>query len=178
MNKEVGGKKMRVFFAIWPDSAERNALAAWQAPLKKLCGGRAMRPDTLHLTLVFMGEVAQQRLDELRAAAQEISGEPFELSLDTARYWRHNRIVHAAPEQTPVALNRLAEALTASLRKHGFRLDERRYVAHVTLLRDAKWNETALPPMPAVTWRAREYVLVQSLGGRYVVLARFLLSGQ
>ena len=47
----------RVFFALWPTAAERAQLAAWQAPLKRLCGGRAMRGETLHNTLVFIGDV-------------------------------------------------------------------------------------------------------------------------
>jgi 2'-5' RNA ligase len=47
----------RVFFALWPTPAESAQLAAWQAPLKSLCGGRAMRGETLHNTLAFIGDV-------------------------------------------------------------------------------------------------------------------------
>ena len=47
----------RVFFALWPTAAERGQLSVWQAPLKRLCGGRAMRGETLHNTLVFIGDV-------------------------------------------------------------------------------------------------------------------------
>lgn len=49
---------IRLFFALWPNDAERAALAAWQPPLLELCGGKAMRADTLYATLVFLGEVA------------------------------------------------------------------------------------------------------------------------
>ncbi len=84
---------MRVFFALWPDDAERAALAAWQPPLEALYGGKAMRAETLHNTLVFLGNVAERRLEALKLAAQEAPGRAFALRLEEARYWGHNHIV-------------------------------------------------------------------------------------
>ena len=63
-------KSVRVFFALWPDDAERAALAAWQLPLHKLCSGRIIRADTLHNTLVFLGNVEAHRLEAPYLAAQ------------------------------------------------------------------------------------------------------------
>lgn len=87
----------RVFFALWPDEAVRSALSAWQPSLRELCGGDAMRADTLHSTLVFLGEVETHRLEALLLAAREVAGSPFEIDFDVARYWGHNHIVYAAP---------------------------------------------------------------------------------
>ncbi len=167
----------RLFFALWPGEAERAALAGWLPHLHKLCGGRIMRPDTLHATLVFLGGVPEHRLEALHLAAQETDFQAFELTLDHAHYWGHNHIVHAAPEATPPNLAELVDRLERNLRKHRFVFDERPYKPHVTLLRNARWSDAALPPMPAVNWKFREFVLVQSLsdeqGARYEVLERF-----
>jgi 2'-5' RNA ligase len=180
MDKPSKERSARVFFALWPGDAERAALAAWQPPLKKLCGGKAMRAETLHNTLVFLGDVAQHRLEALKLAAQEAVGAPFELCLDEARYWGHNHILYAAPSRTPEALQRLVAALEQRLRQHRFHFDRRDYKPHITLLRHAKWRDEPLPPMPTVTWDARSFALVQSLsdenGARYQVLARFPLA--
>jgi RNA 2',3'-cyclic 3'-phosphodiesterase len=171
---------VRLFFAVWPSESERAALAAWQSSLRDLCGGREMRADTLHSTLVFLGEVAGHRLEALRLAAQEVSGRDFGLNLTTAHYWGHNHIVYAAPQTTPPQLAELVTGLERSLRKHRFRFDDRPYKPHVTMLRNAQWSDAKLPPMPAVRWQVGDFVLVQSLsderGARYKVLARFPLQ--
>jgi 2'-5' RNA ligase len=167
----------RLFFALWPSAAGRTALSAWQPPLSELCGGSPMRADTLHATLVFLGEVAEHRLESLQLAAQETDFRRFELKLAAAHYWGHNRIVYAAPETTPQPLAELVRDLELNLRRHRFRFEERPYKPHVTLLRHAKWGDAPLPPVPAVRWQVRNFALVQSLGGeqgaRYEVLARF-----
>lgn len=179
MGKSLGEKSVRVFFALWPDEAERAALAAWQARLHKVCGGSAMRAATLHGTLVFLGDVAQHRLEALQLAAQEVEGECFDLAFDVARYWGHNHIVYAAPHMVPPRLENLAHDLELSLIKHRFRFDQRTYKPHVTLLRHAQWSDAPLPEMEKVVWRVRSFALVQSApdeqGTNYSVLARFPL---
>ncbi len=168
---------LRLFFALWPSAAERTALAAWLPPLRERCGGRAMRADTLHATLVFLGDVAEHRLEALYLAAQETDFGGFALNLTTAHYWGHNHIVYAAPDVIPAQLADLVGELERNLRRHRFRFEQRSYKPHVTLLRHAKWSDLELPPVPAVRWRVRSFALVQSLsdeqGARYKVLARF-----
>jgi len=172
-------KPVRVFFALWPNDAERSALAAWQPALQQLCGGRATPADKLHNTLVFLGELQPERLEALQLAAQEVRGVCFDLVFDIARYWGHNHIVYAAPAIVPKVLALLVSELEQRLRQHHFRFDQRAYKPHVTLLRHAHWMDSPLPLMRKVVWEMREFALVQSLsegaGVRYEVLARFRL---
>lgn len=173
--------KARVFFALWPSAAERRAMARWQAPLKDLCGGRAMRSDTLHVTLLFLGEIPADRLEALKLAAEEVAGQPFALRFDRARYWGHNHIAYAAPSAVPEALRDLAAALEQRATQHRFRFERRPYKPHITLLRNARWTDDPLPALPPVDWQVREFVLVLSSpdenGAHYEVLARFPLKG-
>jgi 2'-5' RNA ligase len=55
----------RVFFALWPDPAVRARLHAESLRLSRLLGGKPSQPDSLHLTLVFVGEVENARLADL-----------------------------------------------------------------------------------------------------------------
>jgi 2'-5' RNA ligase len=139
-----------------------------------------MHGETLHNTLVFIGEIEQSRLEALQLAAQEVSGESFELCFDAARYWGHNHIVYAAPVHVPQHLQHLASALEQRLIRHRFKFDPREYKPHVTLLRNAHWTDVPLPEMPPVRWRVKDFALVQSMSqdgvASYRVLARFLLS--
>lgn len=168
---------VKVFFALWPTAAERNQLAEWQTPLNRLCGGRAMRGENLHNTLVFIGNVEQSRLEALQLAALEVSAECFELCFEEARYWGHNRIVYAAPGHVPQHLAQLVSALEQRLTMHRFKFDLREYKPHVTLLRKASWTDAPLPKMHPVCWQIQDFALVQSMlqGGAasYQVLARF-----
>jgi len=172
--------KTKVFFALWPTAAESSRLAAWQKPLKLMCGGRAMLGGSLHNTLVFIGTIPQSRLEPLQLAAQEVSGEDFELCFDIARYWGHNHIVYAAPVQLPPPLTQLVIALEQNLVRHGFKFDDREYRPHVTLIRNARWTDAPLPAMQPVCWKITEFVLVQSMShegaAAYRVLARFPLE--
>jgi len=171
---------VKVFFALWPTAAERSQLDAWQKPLQHLCGGRAMRGETLHNTLVFIGDVEQSRLEALRLAALEVSAACFELSFDEARYWGHNHIVYAAPGHVPQHLAQLVSALEQCLTQHRFKFDQREYKPHVTLLRNAHrtdvpkignplptsgWAELTppLPEMHPVRWQIQDFALVQSV---------------
>ncbi len=170
-------EQARVFFALWPGRGGRGGLAAWQAELQPLCGGRPMHPENLHATLVFLGGVAVHRLEALQLVAQEVEVEAFELCFDTARYWGHNHIAFAAPSHVPPRLLHLVRRLEERLRKHRFHFDHRPYKPHITLLRNAHWSDDPLPTMPEVRWQVDGFALVQSLsdeqGSRYEVLARF-----
>lgn len=180
MNKQARETSARVFFALWPDDAERAALAAWQPVLHELCGGRSMRADILHATLVFLGDVVLHRLEALQLAAQEVEGAPFDLAFEAAHYWGHNHIVFAAPRTVPQQLAQLVQALERGLKKHRFYFDQRPYKPHITLLRHAQWSDVPLPEMQRVVWRVRDFALAQSApdeeGANYRVLARIPLN--
>lgn len=171
---------VRVFFALWPTAAERGALAAWQAPLKGLYGGRMMRSETLHSTLVFVGEIEPARLEPLRRAGQEACAEGFDLRFTAARFWGRNHIVYAAPDHVPPPLAQLVGSLEQSLARRGFTFDPREYKPHITLLRNARWTGAELKTMQPVCWRILDFALMESVPQGelmgYRTLARFPLK--
>lgn len=138
-----------------------------------------MRDQTLHATLIFIGNVATDRLETLQQVAGEICAENFELRLDVARYWNHNRIVYAAPGHMPQPLAQLVDTLAQRLEAYSVKFDRRDYLPHVTLLRNARWSDAPLPAMPPVNWQIRDFTLMQSTQRdglpEYRVLARFPL---
>jgi 2'-5' RNA ligase len=171
--------RARVFFALWPDSPVRAALADAAERAHAECGGRITAREKIHLTLFFVGGIDRSRIAELETCAQRVTAASFDLDLDVLGYWRHNRIVWAGTRETPAALSALMSGLTRSLELAGYRGEDRPYAPHVTLVRNAKHapRETALA---VPRWRAREFVLVESAGGgtRYDVLAQWPLSAR
>lgn len=170
---------LRLFFALWPDDATRDALSRTGKWLHQRWGGRRMRADTLHITLAFLGSTPADQLDVLTACADTVHADAFELVLDQAGYWRHNRIGWLGAGDTPPQHLELVEALNTQLQAAGFSVDSRPHVPHVTLLRKSMGGE--VPPCTPVRWPVSEFVLVKSRteseGAQYEVIRRWPLKG-
>lgn len=168
---------MRLFFALWPSIATAEVLCAWARRLRRDTGGRVVLARNIHLTLAFLGEVEEVRVPELRRIP--IWGERHRLPIECAAYWARNSILWVGPEQVPAPLALLAARLHDLLAARGFRTEQRRFAAHVTLLRKARAPE-AQPPLPEVDWPVEECVLVRSAptaqGARYEILQRYPLA--
>jgi 2'-5' RNA ligase len=177
VNAAVGGGRARLFFAFWPDAAVRDALAALAADAQTACGGRMTAPEKIHLTLFFVGDIERVRIAALEAAAESLCTAPFDLVLDRLGRW-HNGIVWAGTSKCPPALAALAADLHGALGRAGVHGEERRYVPHITLVRNAA-RAPAAAAIPPCAWRVREFVLVESApaarGVRYDVRARWPL---
>ena len=169
----------RLFFALWPNAAASANLAEAGKNLHEICGGRRTRMDTIHLTLAFLGDVEPDRIGDLLALAGEIRAPAFGFNLTRFGWWPHNRIVWAAPAETPAELTLLVDALKKSLLGAGFRFDDKPFVPHITLLRKADCGKNPLPA-GGIEWRAEDFVLVRSVPGEsgpaYEVLGRWPLS--
>jgi len=168
----------RVFFALWPDPTVQARLHHVAQRLHGVCGGRATRAETIHVTLAFLGAVDSVQLDSLRAIAGTVVSPTFSWQIESAGWWSHNRIVWAAPAATPPELTLLVDQLHSGLLQAGFKIDPRPYAPHATLLRKADCRHTALS-MEAIPWDVTEFVLVQSVitsvGAAYESMGRWPL---
>ena len=168
----------RLFFALWPGDAERSRLFAAAQRAHPASGGRLMRRENLHQTVVFIGNVTDAELETLKAAAGPVETSSFTLKFGTLRYWRHNRIVWAAPLATPAPLSELVASLEARIDATGIKYDKRDYQPHITLIRDAR-SPGELTPLE-FDWPVRDFALVESgrdAGGvAYRVIARWPLA--
>jgi RNA 2',3'-cyclic 3'-phosphodiesterase len=167
------GKPLRLFIALWPGEALRQAIAAWQQAWSWPPQAALVKAERLHLTLHFLGNVAAARLPGL-AQAMRVPFEPFTLTLGQPEVWP-NGVAVVLPDRAPAALLRLHAALGQELLALDLPVDERPYRAHVTLARRAH-RAKAPPHALDLRWRIDEgFVLVQSLPGGtgYEVLERF-----
>jgi 2'-5' RNA ligase len=137
-----------------------------------------MRADTLHITLAFLGSTPADQLECLTACADTVKTGAFELVLDQAGYWRHNRIGWLGASETPPQHFGLVGALNAGLQAAGFAVDPRPHVPHITLLRNSPGGE--VPACLPVHWPVSEFVLVKSVtesdGAHYDVIRRWPLA--
>jgi len=167
----------RVFFAAWPPPEAQRALGDLAGRLKRECGGRALPARNIHLTLVFLGEVARERLPRLEALAAAVTVPWFEIRVDHVGYWRHNRVVWAGVEHGAAELGALAMGLEQALAGGGFHFDQRAYVPHITLLRNAR-RAPATASVRPVAWPVTGHALVESVPFEHARLYRVLRTWQ
>ncbi len=159
----------RLFLALWPDPATRQALAAWRDRWAWPAGAAVVPDERLHLTLHFIGAVPRERLGALPAALA-LRCPAFEIGRGRAALWPKGLALWV-PDALPPAALALHGALGATLRAAGLPVEDRPFRPHVTLARKASG---ALPPAEplALDWRVHDIALVESHRG-YRVLARF-----
>lgn len=150
-------------------------LASWAAQAHAACGGRVMRPDTLHLTLAFLGAVETSRVAELAATTRTQRIPPGHTRLDRYGAFPRLGIVWAGPAHTGGDLQDTHDSLWRWLQPLGWHPPQHAFRPHVTLLRHAsRLPPPDTPPSP-VEWRYHGYMLVESQPdtgtARYRILA-------
>jgi RNA 2',3'-cyclic 3'-phosphodiesterase len=164
----------RLFFALWPDPVLKAAIAGAARTPARPHGGRRARDESLHLTLLFLGEVAPDAEARLAKAAAAVRTPAFDLVLDRVGSFFRARVLWIGPSEVPPALPALRAALEAAARKAGVAFDPKPLVPHVTCYRDVR---KALEPAPVtpVRWPVRGFALIQSVGGQYHVVSQWPL---
>lgn len=178
-DENVTAGTQRVFFAFWPDDVVRSSLALAARRMHRVMHGRRTRDASIHLTLAFVGDVDIESFGRLRAMPADLLTASFRLTLDRWDCWPRNGIGWAGPSQIPESLQRLSQNLQAWLHARGFRIEQRKFTPHVTLLRDAQY--AAMPESLApIEWKVEELVLVRSElfanGAHYDIVARWNLD--
>ncbi|MEI2455736.1 RNA 2',3'-cyclic phosphodiesterase [Lysobacter firmicutimachus] len=177
----------RLFFALLPDAATRERMAATAARLQQdyRSGGRAIGAHRYHLTLQFLGdahEFPRDRAQAACAAAATLETPAFALRLDRAGSFRNRSIPWwLGCERMPDGLQQLWQRLGVALAKQGLRAESgSQLVPHVTVVRDAAAPLHPPVAIEAIDWPVSEFVLIHSqLGARnaYTVLGQWPLRG-
>lgn len=172
----AAARRLRLFFALWPDDPVRRALGEWSRRIQGATGGRPTRLEAIHQTLAFLGDCPPARLAELEAAAGRVAPRRFEVVLDRARLWGHNRVAWAGASRVPPALDALVAELRAAIAAAQFELDRKPFALHLTLVRNARPG-SALPALEPIRWAVADFVLVRSIlqpaGSEYVIERRW-----
>ncbi len=176
------GPARRVFIALWPSDSERAALAAAAACAVSECGGRPVPPGNLHVTLAFLGAVAEPRLPELAALCAEVAAGWHAaapgLEFAALDYWRGAQILCALAAGCGDAAEALAALVRAAALARGFSPDLKPFRPHVTVARQVR-RAPARRELRKVHWAAEQLALIESrtepCGPVYSVLKSALL---
>jgi 2'-5' RNA ligase len=148
---------------------------------------RQVAPESLHVTLCFLGSRPETEIDAIAAACAVVAAEPAPQLVLAEGLWlppRRPRVLAARLEDRERRLTHLQGELSAALAAGGWYEPEKRpYLAHVTVARvGARLGPRApeLPEPPHIEFTGSRIVLYRSRlsrsGARYEALASVSLA--
>ena len=147
---------MRAFVAVFPPPELREEALARARRLSLRGRVRWSKPENVHLTLTFLGEVREEILDGLCAALEEVCGHHTTFDAGLARFGafpsaRRAQVLWAGIGIGFDELRFLATDLDVVLAPLGFEREKRPYTPHLTLGR-ARGQPASFEP------RSEEYI--------------------
>ena len=141
---------IRCFIAIELEEKIKNQLAEQQKLFRKRLSGNEssikwVKPEQIHLTLKFLGNVADQDILEICNAVSRAVSEfqPFSFSIGTCGSFPPNRparVLWIGITQGQPELKQLAKRVDHWVNKIGFPLEKRAFSGHLTLARIRQTN--------------------------------------
>jgi RNA 2',3'-cyclic 3'-phosphodiesterase len=195
----TGNNPLRLFIAIAIPEGVKAKIEGAQAELRRAlpdCNARWTRPEQFHLTLKFLGDVEESRVDALgesiRAACPGFT--PLHLRAEGVGCFpdlRRPRVLWTGVRDEAGQLLRLQEAVALATHDFTSEQKEERFTGHVTLARfkgirptEAKVLGSAVPAMANRLfgeWTAHRIELMRSellpQGARHLTLAAIALGG-
>ncbi len=194
---------MRIFIALDIDDTIRKRIQNFMDDLRALAPeARWVRPDSLHVTLKFIGGKSTGEVQDIKKALARISAGAVEISFRGYGFFPGSKLpsvlwvgVEAGPE-----LARLAGSVDECVASLGIPKEEGEFTPHLTLARRGRAGSrrnrgsdasdqsfrrlrerlAAMPAPDFGTMTAREFYLYESQpgpgGSRYTKIARFDLT--
>lgn len=195
---------MRIFIALDIDDAIRQRLGTFLEGVREFAPeARWVRPESLHITLKFIGEKPAETVEQIQRALAGVRSPHFDINFRGYGFFptaKSARVFWVRVDSGP-QLEALAKAVDEATEKLGIPKEDHAFSPHLTLARRGGGSGTprqhegdapnlgfrrlqeklaALPPLEFGTMTAREFFLYQSQlmrgGSRYTKIARFPLA--
>lgn len=163
----------RLFFALKPDAAQAAMMLEATRPLLQELRGRPVIAADLHLTLCFLGEIAEAQASVLLATAEQIPPVSLQLAVSQLDFWQDSRVLCLMPEAgAPLEpVTALAARLRSAAMAAGLPVERRPFRAHVTVGRKIPSSAALARTWPLrlaepLSLTADGFVLMGSTGAR------------
>ncbi len=130
---------IRAFVAVdvnEPSIVEKIRLTQGMLESSRAAVMKMVEPENLHLTLKFLGEIDQSKIEQVKEAIRSISFETFVIRLRGLGYFPGGgrvNVVWVGVEDQSGSLTRVGEELQAKLASLGFQKE--RFTPHLTIAR-------------------------------------------
>ena len=149
---------MRLFVSINFDQPTKANILKVQERLRREGNGNFSHEENLHLTLVFLGQINETRVPDIKEAMNAVVVPRMDLKFSDVGFFRtgkrqDSQLWWIGLEENKL-LSRMQADLTKELKARGFALENRAYKPHITLAREMhlhKWDKQALLPKKFTT---------------------------
>jgi 2'-5' RNA ligase len=128
---------MRVFIAIDLPNDVRTQLKDVQRVLRPLAtAAKWVSTESIHITLKFLGEVPEKRVDQIDASLASLTWKPFTIAVHGVGFFpgaRSPRVFWVGMDAP--TMQGLTEELDARMEPLGFESEKRAFRPHITLAR-------------------------------------------
>lgn len=176
---------MRAFIAIEISDEIKEALGRVEAHLKYAGADvKWVRPENIHLTLKFLGEISEEKTAEVKAVLDLIAGStvPFEVTIKDVGAFPNiegPRVIWVDLEKGVAQVIALAGAIDEALAKIGFTKDNRPFSPHLTIGRvRSSHNKSKLADKVSSTTSNSDLADVSAHQIKSVILFRSTLTPQ
>jgi RNA 2',3'-cyclic 3'-phosphodiesterase len=161
---------MRLFLGIMFDDEIKNRIRPVLDMLSaEAVHGKATDPENVHLTLIFLGDIEESRVDVIKKAI-DVDAYAFDLwirDLGHFESFRQGSTYYLGVEAVPDLLS-LEAKLSDALHEEGFKVDRRTYHPHVTIgrkieLKDEDAMTRLMDNAPSIRFRVDAFHLVKSV---------------
>ena len=170
--------EVRSFLACWPDDSIAQQLKQCADRIQAQVGGRVIKQENLHVTLAFLGDLVPTQISTVREICTPLP-KSFKLELNRVGFWKTKGIVWVGTKTPDLEFNEFVENLRDQIRRVGFRIDNRPFEPHITLMRKVRKRPRVV--LGALDWVIKEYTLVASEldqdGAHYSVSRRWSTLG-
>lgn len=130
---------IRTFIAIEiPEEIQKRVALLAQSLSGSGTNVRWVKQENIHVTLKFLGDVEEARIEELARSVAEVTKRmaPFEVSLSVVGVFpsmRSPRIVWVGVGEGEETIEQLQKGIEENLARIGFPKEDRKYTPHITI---------------------------------------------
>jgi len=129
------------------------------------CGGRAVRPPNLHVTLAFLGMQEAAVIADAAAVAADLQFPACQVTLDRVGQFGRGSVLWLGATTVPDKLHAFQQSLVAALTRQGIGYDPKPWKLHLTLYRRLRKRPPTLDSV-AIEWRLDGFDLIESVGAK------------
>jgi len=159
---------MRLFVAInFSEEIKKQILSVQEQLRSRVLKGNFSRSENFHITLAFLGNAPEEKLESLFQIMDDLKAPPFEIRFNSTGCFSHSHKGLwwiGADRNSPgfqVLLSIHAQLLDRLL-DAGFPVDTRPFNAHITLAREVKYSEKVVLDKPDINMRVDRISLMKS----------------
>ncbi|MFP3909150.1 MAG: RNA 2',3'-cyclic phosphodiesterase [Archaeoglobaceae archaeon] len=133
---------MRLFIAADLDPKIREELVPVQQFLDRR-GIKTVEKDNIHITLKFLGEVEDKRIEPIKEALRQIKLNSFNMHVKGVGFFpspNHVKVAWVGVEEGKDEMIKLAEQIEDRMKKLKFKKEKKKFIPHATLARIKKIN--------------------------------------